>query len=79
MSRHSKVGITATFNRGPTEFPSLCSTTPRVWTLPLLPKIAARDPGLTCTHWVFWEKRQIRRVKGLMIDYIKKVFLEVAI
>lgn len=78
MSRHSKVGMTATFNQGPTEFPSLCSTTPRVWTLPLLPKIAARDPGLTSTLQVLWEKRQ-RRVKGLMTDYIKKVFLEVAI
>ena len=49
MSRHSKVGMTATFNQGPTEFPSLCSTLPRVWTLPLLSKIAARDPGLTST------------------------------
>ena len=35
MSRHSMVGMTAIFNQEPTEFPSVCSTTPMVWTLPL--------------------------------------------
>ena len=74
MSRHSKVGMTTIFNQGPAEFPSVCSTTPTVWTLPFLHKIAARDPGLTSTLQVLWEKRQRRRVEGLMTDSFKKVF-----